>query len=157
MPASDFAAPYRSSELVAPPSHRGRRVALLVGGWTLYALLFAVLYSVMPSPSSGMSAWSGAWLHNLVLALAPAWVWAASTPLVVRTTRRLAARGTGWMRAALVHAALALAICVATTLVRRGVNIGFGSTTTLQTSFAFWLDHNIVTYAVLAGVTHALD
>lgn len=160
MPASDFAVPFQSSELAASTAasvRRGWRLALLVGGWTLYGLLFALLFSVMASPSAGLSDARGAWLHQLVLSLLPAWAWAACTPLIVRTTRRLASRGTRWWRAALVHGALALALCVATALVRRGVNLAFGSGTSALTSFAFWLDHNIVMYAVLAGVTHALD
>jgi hypothetical protein len=97
MPAADFAAPFQSSELAAAPraSHHGRRIALLVGGWTLYALVFVVLFGIIPSPSMPGREWRGAWTHQLVLSLLPAWLWAACTPLIVRTTRRLAARASG--------------------------------------------------------------
>ena len=160
MRASDFAVPFQSSELAASTAvsaRRGHRALLVVGGWTLYGLLFTLLYSIMSSPSMGVGDARSAWVHQLVLSLLPAWLWAACTPVIVRTTRRLAARGTRWWRAALVHGALALAMCVATALVRRGINLWVGSPTSALTSFAFWLDHNIIMYAVIAGVTHALD
>jgi len=146
-----------SLELAAARPVRGRRALLLFAGWTLYGLVFAALWTATAKSELKPEHM----LHQLGLSILPAWLWAACTPLVVRTTRRMSPARVGWVRAALAHVALALAIAFAVSAVRRLVNgivmADMDYVTPFWVSFSFWIDHNLFTYAVVAGVVHSLD
>lgn len=125
-----------------------RTILLIVGGWTLLALLFAAQLRVDAS-YAGRSISGG---QALVLALAGWYGWALLSPLVVWIARRL---GTSKLAIAL-HVVIAIVLTfikvgVTTEILRRA---GFSPRATFSIAN---LPVNFLTYAAIVAITHALD
>lgn len=125
-----------------------RTVLLVIGGWTLLALLFAAQLRI----DAAYSGRSITGRQALVLSLAGWYGWALLSPLVIWIARRL---GTS-KKALALHAVIAVVltffkIMITTEILRRS---GFSP----QNMFSIAnLPMNLLTYAAIVAATHGID
>ncbi len=125
-----------------------RTMALVIGGWTLLALLFAAQLRLDAS-YAGRSISGG---QAAVLSLAGWYGWALLSPLVIWFARRLGTRR--WSIPVHVMVALVMTfvkIAVTTEILRRA---GFSPRSTFSIAN---VPLNLLTYAAIVAATHAID
>jgi signal transduction histidine kinase len=138
-----------------------RTAALVVAGWTAFALFFAS-QSMLADVYAGRPV---AAARSLTAWLTCAYVWAALTPLVVGLARRFPLSGAGWPRSVAVHAAAGLGVTFVQLVAYEAIRqLTWGSTPAGVTPLgAFWrlvvveAHSGFAIYWSIAGIAHAIE
>ncbi len=151
---------YGKADRVNTNEKRNRRWipwALLFGAATVLGLLFAtrtyVLYSFYPDRAITFA-------EAAFPALTDAYLWALLVPIMVWVVRRYPIEGSGWPRAVLVHVIVGSLIAT----LKFFMDTGAGAVLPWMPSrgmalprFIFQFYPNLITYAVIIAIAHAVD
>jgi two-component system LytT family sensor kinase len=133
-----------------PTARRRVRWALIFGAWTAYGLAQGLLMKVT---LAGMRWW---WAVEICTGVA--WFWAVLTPGIVWIQRRIEEAHLGKLGALAAHVVIAPAVALLVTVVRQKLEwtlspLDVGG---LLPSYVYWLDVNVLTYAMVVVVAWAV-
>jgi len=125
--------------------------ALIFGAWTTYGLAQGLLGKITLGPGT-------TWWWAVEIYTGVAWFWALLTPGIAWVQRRVEEASLGKLGTLAAHAAIAPAVAVLVTLVRRRLMtavapLDFGP---LLPSYVYWLDVDVLTYAAVVAASWAL-
>jgi LytS/YehU family sensor histidine kinase len=133
-----------------PATKRWVRWALIFGAWTAYGLAQGLLMKV----TLGMTWW---WAIEICTGIA--WFWALLTPGIVWIQRRIEEAHLGKLGAVAAHGVIAPAVALVVTMARQRLTTAFTpvDVATLLESYVYWLDVNVLTYAMVVVAAWALE
>ena len=134
-----------------PSGRRWVRWALIFGAWTAYGLSQGLLYKV----TLGQGVTFG-WAVQICLGVA--WFWALLTPGLAWIQRRVEEAHLGRIGSLAAHVAIAPAIALLVTLVRRRITTAISPLDIgpILPNYVYWLDVNVLTYATVMVAAWAL-
>lgn len=158
---SEFGINEITTKLEINQSQSWTKTGVIIGGWTLFALFFAcqryIERAFLGEPTS--------WTRVLSAWTACSYLWAALTPPVLWLAKRFPFERKRWLRPLLVHTIAGALISVfhlGIYLLTLQSILGdsthtFASLESLQRIIIAEIHFNVLIYAVLIGISHAVD